>query len=379
MSVIRKSRNHARGRELRRQVTLVAFLVLIAGAAFPQRQQPSEEQLKKWLQNAPEADANHDGKLTAAEAQAYRQKRMGKQRPQQGGAEAPTSPTTSRSRQAQKPAPDYPDVKYGPYERNLLDVWLAKSDKPAPVVIYIHGGGFVHGDKSGVPALVLQECLKSQISVASIIYRFISTDPFPAPQHDGARAVQFIRSKAKEWNIDPAKVAAFGGSAGAGISLFLAFHDDMADPMSSDTVLRQSTRLTCAGSFSGQTSYDPLVIQQWIGGRAAEHPSILLAYRCKSPDEFKNPALQKTYDEVSAIKHLTKDDPPVFMFYTEPDRPLPAEGKPGQGIHHPIFGHKLKEKMDALGIENVYHHKDQYQGDPYMEMLEFFKKQFAKK
>jgi hypothetical protein len=44
------------------------------------------------------------------------------------------------------------------------------------------------------------------------------------------------------------------------------------------------------------------------------------------------------------------------MLYSEPDAPLPPDAKPGQGIHHPKFGHILKEKMDALGIEAVYQH-----------------------
>jgi len=45
--------------------------------------------------------------------------------------------------------------------------------------------------------------------------------------HDCARAIQFLRSKAARWNIDPKRIAATGGSAGAGISLWLGFHDDL--------------------------------------------------------------------------------------------------------------------------------------------------------
>ena len=38
-------------------------------------------------------------------------------------------------------------MKYGPHDRNVMDVWLAESDKPTPVVFYIHGGGWTGGDK----------------------------------------------------------------------------------------------------------------------------------------------------------------------------------------------------------------------------------------
>jgi len=73
------------------------------------------------------------------------------------------------------------------------------------------------------------------------------------PLGDAARALQFVRSKAAEWNIDKTRIGATGGSAGACSSLWLAFHDDLADPKSSDPVARESTRLLCAaviGSLS---------------------------------------------------------------------------------------------------------------------------------
>ena len=77
------------------------------------------------------------------------------------------------------------------------------------------------------------------------------------PLEDAARAVQFLRSKAGEWNIDKTRIAATGGSAGACSSLWLAFHDDMAKPDSPDPVARESTRLTAAAVNGAQTSLDP--------------------------------------------------------------------------------------------------------------------------
>lgn len=252
--------------------------------------------------------------------------------------------------------PTNADVHYGPHERNVLDFWKADTKEPAPVVIYIHGGGFLAGDKSSVSANVVEFFLRSGISFASISYRYSSQAPYPAPMLDGGRAVQYLRSKATELNIDSRRVAAFGGSAGAGISMWLAFHDDLAKPDSADPVERQSTRLTCAGSIGGQSSYNPLTIREWIGGRAWEHPALVKLYGLNSTADFEKPENKKQFDDASAITHLTRDDPPLVMIYNEPDEPLPPDAKPGQGIHHPKFGHILKEKMDALGIECVYRH-----------------------
>jgi acetyl esterase/lipase len=285
---------------------------------------------------------------------------------------------------AQQPAvtPTQADVQYGPAERNVLDFYQSKSDKPTPLVIYIHGGGFVGGNKSVGPA-VAKLYLDSGISLASIHYRFVNGKDviFPAPQHDGARAVQFLRSKAKEWNIDSKRVACFGGSAGAGISMWIGFHDELADPKNSDPVLRESTRIQAVGTLGGQGTYDPIEIKKLIGGRAWEHPSIFKVYGVTSAEQALNPTpeVKKLYDECAAITHLTKDDPPLYMVYSEEDGPLPADAKPGQGIHHPNFGRQLKTKMDDLGIENVYVYTPDAKGrNVNVEMRDFFKKQFDK-
>jgi len=291
------------------------------------------------------------------------------------GAAAPRGKVTSL------PTPTFADVKYGPHERNVLDFWKAESDKPAPTIVYIHGGGFVGGDKRSLSPQLLLESLDSGISCAAIHYRFVGNGvTFPAPQQDGARAIQFLRSKAPEWNIDPKRIAAFGGSAGAGISLWVGFHDDLADPTSDDPIQRQSSRIQAIGSLGGQTTYDPIKIKELIGGRAWEHPSIFKVYGITTTDEALHPTpqLRRLYDEASAITHVTKDDPPVFMIYSEPDGDLPPDARLGQGIHHPRFAQLLTPKLDALGIPWVYRHtNDGKGGNPQREMLDFFKSHFA--
>src|SRR5262245_12751610 len=266
------------------------------------------------------------------------------------------SPTLA---QQEKPKPDVADAKYGPHERNVIDLWKAKSDNPTPLVVFIHGGGFRGGDKANLAPALLGGCLKAGISVAAINHRLSQHAPFPAPMLDSARAVQFLRSKAADWNLDPKRVAATGGSAGAGSSLWIGFHDDLADPKSDDPVARQSTRLTCMAVQGAQCSYDPRWIKEHIGGRAHEHPALAPLYGLKE-DERDTPRAHKLYEEASPINYLTADDPPVFLFYNEPKGPLPADARPGQGIHHPKFGEALKEKMDPLKIECILRHQDDY-------------------
>ncbi|QDT27191.1 alpha/beta hydrolase family protein [Gimesia panareensis] len=349
-------------------LTICTFVLLVQSVPAAEDKPQPDERLQKLLKRFPDADKNKDGILTREEAREYRQQLQKRQ--------------NRNARPANAVKPTFADVKYGDHARNVLDFYQAQSDQPTPLVIYIHGGGFVGGNKRVNPGF-LKQCLDAGISVAGIHYRFIDGKDvlLPEPQRDGARAVQFLRSKAKEWNIDPKRVACFGGSAGAGISMWIGFHDDLANPDSDDPVERESTRIQAIGTFGGQSTYDPIKIKALVGGRAWEHPSIFKAYGVTTAEEALHPTpeQQKRYDESSAITHLTKDDPPLYMVYSEADGPLPANARPGQGIHHPNFGRDLVKNMNELGIENVFIYTPDAKGrNPQREMLEFFQKQFAK-
>jgi len=167
------------------------------------------------------------------------------------------------------------DVRYGDGERNLFDIYLPECDAPTALVIYIHGGGFVSGDKElGVTNTdIVRELLQSCVAYASVNYFLLtmpeageSTDSLVAQGgiltslRDIARSLQFMRYHAASLHLDPERVAVFGLSAGAGAGLWLGTHDDLADPANADPVLRQSTRVQAVSALSTQATYDML---QW--------------------------------------------------------------------------------------------------------------------
>jgi len=247
-------------------------------------------------------------------------------------------------------APTHANVVYGPHERNVLDFWQAKGDGPRPLLVYIHGGGWTGGDKN-LKDEAITPYLDKGISVASINYRYSTMAKLPAPVHDAARAIQFLRTKAAEWNINPQRIALTGGSAGACSSMWLLLHDDLADPKSDDPVLRESTRVTAAAGIAGQTSLDPPVIAEWLGLNVLLHRMIWLSVG--EPDltaALTNYEQNKPlYVEFSPYNHVSADDPPLLMRYGE-DASLPSKSA-GHGIHHPVYGIKLKEKSDSVGHE----------------------------
>jgi acetyl esterase/lipase len=260
-----------------------------------------------------------------------------------------TAPLFAADEAKQLP-PTYAEVAYGPHPRNVLDFWKAEGQGPRPLLVYIHGGGWTGGDKKQNTAHY-QPFLDKGISCAAINYRLTPEFPLPAPVHDAARAIQFMRSKASAWNIDTKHIALTGGSAGACTSMWLLLHDDLADPKATDPVLRESTRVCAAAVDAGQTSIDPRVIEEWLGPNVLKHRMINMAVGEPTIEgALMNYGKHKAlYVEFSPYNHVDAKDPPLFMTYPA-DMTLPSKDA-GHGIHHPVYGVKLKEKSDRVGHE----------------------------
>ncbi len=250
------------------------------------------------------------------------------------------------------------DVAYGPHPKQLIHLWQAESAAPAPLLLFIHGGGWNAGGRLSGLSGMLPALLQAGISVASVEYRFIAeatadnvSPPVKGPLHDAARALQFIRSQAAAWNIDKTRIAASGGSAGACTSLWLAFHPDMADPASADPIARESTRLLTAAVTGAQTTLDPQQMKAWT-------PNSTYGGHAFGLGKFENFLAQRDkilpwIAEYSPYALVTPDDPPVYLSYSTP----PALGQPEKDPTHTAnFGVKLQEHCRTNGVacELVY-------------------------
>lgn len=262
------------------------------------------------------------------------------------------------------PPATFADVGYGPHERHKLDLWQAQTDAPAPLLIFVHGGGWAGGEKTDLPAKVLKVMLDKGVSVASINYRFTSMAIMPAPLHDAARAVQFLRGKAAEWRLDPGRFGGYGISAGACTVLWLACHADLAKPDDSDALARLSTRLQVVVGLSPPVILEPEQMIQWVGDKVMEHPAVPRAVGAKNwaevrahPEKWRELLL-----ECSVLPHLSADDAPILLSFPRID-PLPATSA-GSAIHHAIFGMKLKEKADAIGLPCILRIQEQGAATP---------------
>jgi len=236
---------------------------------------------------------------------------------------------------AQALAPTHKDVAYDDkHEAQKLDVYLARSDKPTPVMVYIHGGGWRAGSKNRIPAWLQTRVQDGAFSVVSVEYRFTDVAPHPAQVNDCLRAVQFVHANAKKWNIDPERIGVTGGSAGGHLTLYVALHDDVAKPDSKDPVQRESSRVACAVSFAGPTDWSLL------GKIKHFHPAYrqLLGYEPGTPAERMKAEAKR---DVSPITFASKDDPPVMQVQGDADVIVP-----------PQHARNLDERLDSVGVRS---------------------------
>jgi acetyl esterase/lipase len=281
--------------------------------------------------------------------------------------------TIRKESQNMKPTPTYSNVSYGPHERQVFDIWLtsSKNEGPTPLVIYIHGGGFRGGNKNSIKATSIKQFMDAGLSVAAIHYRLSDVGTYPVMMEDAALCLQTIRSRAREWNLNQDKVACYGGSAGAGISLWLGFHDDMGDPDNDNPISRQSTRITSVAASNGQSTYDLHTFRDWFGVPDLKIPgSLYPLFNVKTESEWNSQRVRRLMKDASPITHLTKDDIPVYMSYSQDNVPVDKNTPPGVWVHHPKLGLKLQEAMKNLGMECDV----QYPGHPVTkyESLEAF-------
>ena len=251
----------------------------------------------------------------------------------------------------------FANEKYGEHPRNTFDIWMTKSERPTPLVIYIHGGGFVGGDKSRYyDSEDWLRFLEAGISVATINYRFMNEPPYGilASLNDSKRCLQYLRYNAKKYNIDPKRIASTGGSAGAGTSLWLAFSKDKAEADSVDPVLRESTKISCAGAFATQSTYDilrwPELMNLPLNQTQKEMQAIARGFGFKSAEGINLFEQTEIREELDYLAKMDKNAAPFFVFNRR-EGGIPTNDDELQ--HHPVHAKALKEQAEKVGAEAI--------------------------
>ncbi|MFN3968375.1 hypothetical protein [Flavobacterium sp.] len=268
------------------------------------------------------------------------------------------------------------DIAYDNKARTQFDIWLPNSSTPTGLVIYVHGGGFTSGDKDFVYTIQsggawdfptdIRYLLQNNIAFATIRYTYLNTtgeiEGVKKPMSDVRRALQYIRNRASDFNIDKNKIVLAGNSAGAGTSLWIAFNNDFANASSSDPVLRESSRVKGVVARETQASYnieDRYVNDvffdynlTWSEILANETGNIQKIYGVSSTAQYESSAIDAYRVEVDMLSLMTSDDPEIWINNTlrEVVHPYAA---PEISSHHAFHARELKERADAVGVENI--------------------------
>lgn len=356
--------------------------------------------LERILERFPDSDTDKNGTLSATEARTFIEKRRERWRGRRGG---------------NRLEPTYDDIPYGPSPSNVIDLYLAESETPTPLVVYFHGGQFITGDERDLGTLDVRALMAAGISVASIDYRDVSLDPFPAPFEDAARAIQFLRLFAEQINIDPDRIAGHGEEAGGNLALYLALHDDLAQtrrelgldepsPRDPETpwpsilpaedideedqglalrlrdeieawtlpeIQLMSTRLTCAVARHPIASFD---VRSWKKHKLPMngHERLFRKYLdVRYVDPLDDEDVMALVESVSPLALASADDPEVLLMSQYNDVELKDNLNWVMMRHHPKQSQLIASALKREGVKATVRYRGMA-NDPGISSVDFF-------
>ena len=215
------------------------------------------------------------------------------------------------------------DIPYAdtPNTAQRLDLYLPgkpKSDKPLPVIVFIHGGGWQGGNKASGRGSVLPYVTSGEYAGASVEYRLSGEAKWPAQIEDCKAAIRWIKAHARENGLDPEKIAVWGTSAGGHLVAMLGVSGDVKELEGTlGKHLDQTSRVTCVADYFGPTN---LLTMGDFSSKIAHNDA-------KSPEsQLIGGALPENKDKArnaSPATYVTGDDAPVFIAHGTTDPLVP--------------------------------------------------------
>lgn len=253
------------------------------------------------------------------------------------------------------------NVRYGKHKRNKFDIVLPESEKPTPLVIYIHGGGFTRGDKKAayIHTDSIRQFLQNDVAFATINYRYLehTEEGVRESLEDCRDFVQFIRYYATDFNLDKERIAVYGPSAGGGAGLWLGVQDDFADPNNNDLIKQESTKLSAVVSLGTQATYD---LNRWeeifreydftLDSPIFDQQILYNFYVIDTLSQLYDEEIIRYRESVDMLALMDADDAPLYV--ENVGKALPPEDILDL-YHHPYHAHVLKDKAEAVGLDHL--------------------------
>ena len=236
-----------------------------------------------------------------------------------GAAATAPSPTEAPSRTASSPPLSKGAMQTVTYCTDggkplAMDISLP-SPRPtalAPVVIYVHGGGWEHGSKAGGGFLeqLQPQLIAKGFVVASIDYRLAPADKWPAQIVDAKCAVRYLRAHASTYGIDTQRIGAWGGSAGGHLVSLMGTADASAG-FDVGEWANQSSRLQAVVDLFGPAD---LAVSAW----PSDATGVITDVFGVAPGSASD-----TLTKASPVTWISRDDPPFLILHGDADQTVP--------------------------------------------------------
>ena len=278
---------------------------------------------------------------------------------------------------ANPPEPTICDGSYAPDPACLFTFWQLPDATKAPLVVYIHGGGFIRGSRNDMASLA-GPTMDKGFAVMTIGYPFTQDLPVQSILRLCARAVQYARTQASAWGIDPHRIVCIGGSAGAGASLWIAVHPDLADPSSADPVARESSRISGAGLVDTQLTYNMFRWAELVGytGPLAEmeffSPTKLYHFESNADTLPQAPEALEMLRDVDMHGMIDAKTPPlVLRSQYSPDIPATKDDY----VHHPRHAEAIVKRAREFHVQTDHSFADRNGTGPnaFLQILDHFR------
>ena len=228
-------------------------------------------------------------------------------------------------------------------KKHLLDIYLpAKATGKLPLVVWVHGGGWLSNDKyadMGYMRNTVKGFLEHGYALASIDYRFSTTVPMPAQMHDCYQALEYLYQHAKEYNVDTDKIVLAGFSAGGHLASLVGL--SVNNKVKSFYPNGQATHFKIKGVLDFYGPSDLMLLKGINDPKSPE--GILIG---GTPAETA--ALAKA---ASPVTYADKNDPPFLIIHGEKDTTVPNE-------QSKVMNQKLTEvsvKNELIIVPNAPH------------------------
>jgi acetyl esterase/lipase len=238
------------------------------------------------------------------------------------------------------------DIAYASVsEAQKLDIYLPdKGDGPFPVILNIHGGGWIGGDKAYKQVLSMLEGLKRGYAVVAINYRLSGEAIWPAQINDCKAAIRWVRANADQYKLDPGKIAAWGGSAGGHLSALVGTSGDVKalEDLTQGNP-EESSRIQAVVDWYGPTDF--LKMDDHLKASGVKNPM-----KHSTPDSPESKLIGRNLEDAPELvieanpdTYVSADDPPFLIQHGLEDNLVPYQGSV-------LLARKLG---DVLGHEKV--------------------------